>query len=282
MHSFLEWFRLEEFFPIVMIVLILTFVGQQMTSPVSEAYRKARRITAAVFLLYAAMGIYAWGAESLTDLLLIVMRACLAGGVAFGMALVTLGPVAYLIGQAKALIPSKAKPKQFEPQRPTFQSVAIPRDYAAEERAEKERMSKIEDARKVAERFYQEHAELLSETLPQALFTTQMQTRFRSEITPEEAWQAAQGTISDMLPLIEAVRVKQRAIEDEKRKQEEQLAKEKPEDGKTSVQRIAEWHQREKEMLLTLPESDEREDFLRLLDEQSDRMMKNALSEAKP
>lgn len=288
MHSFLEWFRLEEFFPIVMISLLLVFISQQIMGPDSETYRRARYCTSAVFFLYAGMGIYAFVPASVTELLIIVVRALLASGFAYGLSLVTLGPAAFLIGRVRALTRSKAKPAPVEPPRPTTQPATKPRDLAAEQRVEKERMNKIDDAKSLTSEFYEEHAEVLKESLPAALFKTQMRTKFPDTISPDQAWQAAQGMIAEMIPFISKSREQQRAEEEETRKRDEQASEEamKLDDAAkrtVTMERLIEWKKAEEARLKeNLPPGNELEVHLINLAQRFDDLMKTTIDEAQP
>ena len=288
MHSFLEWFRLEEFLPIVLIALILIFIGQQMVRPDSETYRRARYCTSAVFLLYAGMGIYAFGPASVTELLLIVVRALLASGVAFAVSLVALGPTTFIVRQVKVLMTRSSAPKPAEPSAPTLQPVRRPRDYEAEQRAETERMNRIDDAKALTSEFYEEHADVLKESIPVALFKTQMHTRFPDNINPEQAWQAAQGMIAEMIPFIATAREQQRAEQEESRKRDQQAKEvaQKLEDATKqtlTMERLIAWRTAEEERLnANLPEGPELKVHLINLAERFSDLMKTAIDEAQP
>lgn len=284
MMFLLDWINPAEFLPLVVLICLLVFIGGQMTRADTETYRRAQRISAAAFLLYAGMGIYAWEPAGATEFVFITLRASLAAGVAFGLALVTLAPAAFLIERVKTLITQIPKPRPAEPPKPPPPPVTRPRDFAAEEQAEKERMSKIDDARTMTTQFYEEHGELLNESFPPALFKSQMHTRFPDDITPDQAWQSAQTMIGEMIPLIAKAREQKRAEQEEERKQQAEAAQNdmKSEDDKNTIHRITDWYQRERETLMSLPESDERENFLLQLEERCDRMIKDALAEARP
>jgi hypothetical protein len=284
----LDWINPEEFLSLVVLICILAFIGGQMTRPDSETYRNARRITAGVFLLYSGMGIYAWGPSGATELFVIILRAVLAAGVAFGLALVTLTPAAFLISQAKALIPPKPRPRAPEPPKLLPLPAATPRDAAAEERAEKERMSKIDDARTEATQFYEKNQQLLEESLPSALFRSQLRTRFPEGIAPERAWTAAEQMIAEMLPLIAKAREHKRAEQEEERKRVEQAKEDERKRKETEArgnafQKLAEWYQREQETIRqSLPEGLDQEEALRELFGRYDQLMKETYAEMKP
>ncbi len=287
MQQFLDWFRLEEVFSIVVLTMLLTHIGGKMMTADSETYQRARRLTAAVLLLYSGLAIWTWGVSSVTDLLIITLRASLAAGVTFGLALVLLTPAAFLIGRLKALKP-KAKQKSAEPLKSPLQPESEPRDYAAEAKAEAERMSKVEDARTLTSQFYDEHAELLEEVLPVALFKSQIQTRFPAAIPPDEAWRAAQSLITEMIPLIAKAREQKRSEQEEERKRAEETEaaehKRREEiEAKDGVKRLTEWYQTEKERLETsLPEGVDRVNLLNELFDRFDQLLKQTLRDMKP
>ena len=287
MFHILELIRLEEAIELGILAILLAFIGGQMVRPDSVIYQKARRITAAVFLLYAVMGIFAWGIDGVTDLLLIILRASLAAAISFGLAVVTLAPAEFLIGHAKKWMPARSKPQPPAPKPAPPVPVAI-RDYAAEEQAEKERMDKIDDARNVAARFYEEHQQLLAESLPPALFQTQCQTRFPNGVGPEQAWSAAEQMIAEMLPQIAKARECKRAEHEVERKQaeqtrEEELRKKETEERRSAFLKLAEWYQQEQETIRqSLPDELDREDAMRQLFERYDKLMKDTYAEMKP
>ena len=287
MVTLLDSIQLSEAPELLILAILLAFIGGQMARPDSATYQKARRITAAVFLLYAVMGLIAWGIAGVTDLLQIILRASLAAAISFGLAVVTLAPAEFLIGQAKKWIPARPKPQPPAPKPAPLVPVAT-RDYAAEERAEKERMSRIDDARSVAARFYEEHQQLLAEPLPPALFQTQCQTRFPNGITPEQAWSAAEQMIAEMLPLIAKAREHKRTEHEVERKQAEQtredeLRKTETDQRRNAFQKLAEWYQHEQEIIRnSLPDELDQEDALRQLFKRYDQLMNETYSEMKP
>jgi hypothetical protein len=234
------------------------------------------------------MGIYAWGPSGATELIVIIMRASLAAGVAFGLSLVTLAPAAFLIGHLKALVPPKPRPKPAKPPQSSPPSVSTPRDFATEKRAEKERMSQIDDARMEATQFYERNQKLLEEALPSALFRSQIPTRFPEGITPVQAWKAAEQMIAEMLPLIAKAREQKRAEQEEERKRVEQASEDarkrkETEERGSAFQKLAEWLLREQEIIKqSLPEGQDREDALHQLFERYDQLMKETYAEMKP
>lgn len=287
MGSFLDFIRLSEAPELLILAILLAFIGGQMTRPDSVTYQKARRITAAVFLLYSVMAIFAWGIAEVTDLLQIILRASLAAGISFGLAVVILAPAEFLFGQAKRWMPARSKPQPPAPKPALPVSVAT-RDYAAEERAEKERMSRIDDARNVAALFYEEHQQLLAESLPAALFQTQCQTRFPNGIGPEQAWSAAEQMIAEMLPLIAKAREHKRAEQEEERKQAElaradELRKTETDQRRNAFQKLADWYRQEQETIRqSLFDERDQEDALRQLFNRYDQLMNETYSEMKP
>lgn len=287
MATLLDFIQLSEAPELLILAMLLAFIGGQMARPDSPTYQKARRITAAVFLLYAMMAIFVWGIVEVTHLLQIIVRASLAAAISFGLAVVTLAPAEFLIGQAQRWMPARSTTTPHAPKPAPPVPVAI-RDYAVEERAENERMNGIEDARNVVAKFYEEHHQLLAEPLPPALFQAQCQTRFPDGISPELAWSAAEQMIADMLPLIAKGRELKRAEQEGKRKEAEQaraeeFKKQETEERRNAFQKLAEWYQHEQEIIRqSLPDELDREDAMRQLFQRYDQLMKDTYSEMKP
>jgi hypothetical protein len=133
--------------------------------------------------------------------------------------------------------------------------------------------------------FYEVHAEPLAEALPPSLFRSQVETRFPESVTPEDAWQAAQDMIAEMLPLIAEAREKQRT---EQQKREEEAAAEErrqrePAERREAVHRLTEWYEQEKAAIeQRLPEGPERDVILHELHDRYDQLMKEALRELTP
>jgi len=287
MATLLDFIQLSEAPELLILAMLLAFIGGQMARPDSPTYQKARRITAAVFLLYAMMAIFAWGIVEVTHLLQIILRASLAASISFGLAVVTLAPAEFLIGSVKKWMPAPTKARPPEP-KPAPPVPVATRDYAAEEHTEHERVKRIDDARNVAARFYEEHQQVLAESLPPALFQAQCQTRFPTGIGPEQAWSVAEQMIADMLPLIAKGRELKRAEQEDKRKEaeqarEEEFKKKETEERRNAFQKLAEWYQHEQEIIRqSLPGELDQEDAMRQLFERYDELMKTTYAEMKP
>lgn len=287
MFDILHFIRLEDGIELVVLAVLLASIGGNMANPSSKTYQRARRISAAAFLLYAGMGICEWTPSTAADVLLIVLRAMLAAGLSFGLALVTLAPISFLIGQAKEFMPARSQPKPPAP-RPAPERPVQVRDHAAVERAEKERKGRIDDARTEATQFYEKNQELLEETLPLALFRSQLRTRFPDGITPDQAWAATQTLITEMLPMIATARNQQRAVQEAERKrvekaQDDERKQKEVEERAAAFQKLAEWYQREQDIIRrALPEGQDQSDALQQLFERYDQLMKETYAEMKP
>jgi hypothetical protein len=241
------------------------------------------------------------------DFIGIVVRALLASGVVYGLALLLLpiGTCAYehtvgtMIAKNKVwsddarkraeVRAARERDEQAERERRSPQAEQE-RQRKADEvaRAERERYAKIDDARAEVLRFYDEHASLLADALPPALLRSRLQNRFPENVTPEQAWIAAHDEIAAMLPLIGQAREKQRAAQDEAKKAEEKAnederkLKEK-DDAKDAVRRITDWYQTEKANLEnTLPPGTDRENLLIDLFDRYDQLLKQNFREFKP
>lgn len=248
MNELLDWINLDEFLTLVVLICLLVFTARQMARPNLLVYRQAGRLAGATVVLYAALGIHAWGVSSARDLLVILIRAILAAGVVFGIGTIMLAFVHHVVGDPLTAITSKYRQWTAEYRRQSAEEQA--RRQAAEterrereenarrapilererqrqteetERAEREQHTRTDEARAELIGFYDGHAELLAESLPPSLFKSQLQTRLPETITPDQAWQAAQEMISEMLPLIAQARDCGRAEEEQAREHERQI-----------------------------------------------------------
>lgn len=144
------------------------------------------------------------------------------------------------------------------------------------------------DARFEVIRFHETNRLFLEEALPASLFRSQLQTRFPSTLSGEQAWLTAREMITEMLPMVAAGRERRAAIEAERRKQtEEQAAAEKTqrdlENSRHAVGRLTQWYEREKARIVELmPECLERDVILQQLYERFDQLVKESIREMKP
>lgn len=106
MAELLDWIRADELLTLLVLIGLLIFAGQQLTSPSSVAYRNARRLAGFSIVLYAALAFFTWPPASAADVLDVVIRSLLAGGVAFGAGTVVLGALSGLVGDPVAAIRS--------------------------------------------------------------------------------------------------------------------------------------------------------------------------------
>ena len=123
MNAVLESLNLEDAVPLALLVSILWVVGSQMAKEYSIAQVGAKRIAACGFVAYAIAGIAMWAPDSIGEVLEIVVRALLAGGLLMGMSLVLLPIIAVLYRNtiARALNRKETEP---EPPQPTAASIA--------------------------------------------------------------------------------------------------------------------------------------------------------------
>ena len=245
MNALLDWINPEEFPTLVVLIGLLIFTARQMVRPDSLVYRQASRLAGATIVLYAALGIHAWGLSSARDLLVLLIRAILAAGVAFGISTLILAVVHHVVGDPMTAMAStyrqwtaeyhrrlaeeqarrqaaEAKRREREENARRAPILERERRRQADEaaRVERERHARTDEARAEVIGFYDGHAELLAESLPSSLFKSQLQTRLPETITPDQAWQAVQEMIGEMLPLIAAARERVHADEEQAREQE--------------------------------------------------------------
>lgn len=99
----LEWFSLDQLFAHLVLISLLGFVGGQM-APLDRTFEKASRFVFVVgFLLYSCMAIDAWGIAEVWGATVIVVRAILAGGTAYGLGLIGLSMIAANMESLKAM-----------------------------------------------------------------------------------------------------------------------------------------------------------------------------------
>lgn len=306
----LNWINLDETLTLLVLICLLVFTGWQMARPDTLAYRHACKSAAATLLLYGVLAVSAWGLSSAGDLLAIVVRAMLAAGIVFGLSSIILAAVYHTVGDPVQAVAGKFREWKAECERRVAQNEAR-REAAERARREREEQARLaplleEERRRQAEEaaqyrqhcdvridearaevigFYDGHSELLAEALPPSLFRSQIETRFPESVTPEDAWQAAQDMLAEMLPLIAEAREKQRT---EQQKQEEEAAEEErrqrePAQRREAIHRLTEWYEQEKVAIeQRLPEGPERDVILHELHDRYDQLMKEALRELTP
>jgi hypothetical protein len=97
MTEMLDLIRLEEFLLLVVLCLILFFIAAKVTRPDAGVLNTSRRLAAVTFVIYLAMGISNWRPSNASELLVTVLKACMAAGVVFSIAILALGVVATTI-----------------------------------------------------------------------------------------------------------------------------------------------------------------------------------------
>ncbi len=290
MAELLDIIRLEEIVEIGILIVLLAFIGGQFTKPTSQEFDKAKAIAGATLRLYAGAGIFAWGTHSISDVIVILLRASLAAGVMHGLALVLLTPASIVWKRLKRKPSLRApQPRPAPPPSPPPRVKSedeLQRELEEAERRRKEREAKVNDAKDEVIRFYDEHPEI-HDDYPPALFRTQITARF-GEATPEQALAAAQDMISSMMSLITQARERRRAEEEtDRQRQREAEAEEKKrqelEERRNSIERITDWYESEKAALEErLPDTLDRRNLLDALFDRYDQLLKEALREMRP
>lgn len=214
MYQVLDLINLDEFVPLLVLICLLLIIGGQMTRPDLAMHQLARRLSAGTLLLYAAMGICTWQPLSVSDLLVILVRAILATGVVYGVATILLPVFQYVLGGTMSAIVQRNRQRAAESRQRAEQERAqreaaererlegeertrrsamseTERQRASEETTmtEGERRARAAEARAAVVQFYDQHESLISDALPRALFSTQLQNRFPAGVTPEQGWQ---------------------------------------------------------------------------------------------
>lgn len=94
--SILEAINLQESVPIVVLIFLLTIVGNQMIAFRPETHRWALRLAAAAFIGYALAALGTWPPAEAWDVVAIVVRAMLACGLVLAISKIALTAVGFL------------------------------------------------------------------------------------------------------------------------------------------------------------------------------------------
>jgi len=192
LNRILDWINLDEFLTLVVLICLLVFTARQMARPDSLVYRQARRLAGATIVLYAALGIHAWGLSSARDLLVILIRALLAAGVVFGTSTIILAVVHQVVGDPLTAIASKYRQWTAEYRRRSAEGHA-PHQTAETERHEPEErerqqagdLAKCEDHRLECELLYSRHAAQLQGVLPPERFGALLDSYLSGQNDPQ-------------------------------------------------------------------------------------------------
>ena len=145
MQEFLDWFQLSELFPLLVLIFLLSFVGRQIAPASGDAQKRARVVFVVGFLSYGGMDIYLSGLSDVTDTTLMVIRAILAGGIAYGLGSVGFSLAAVATEYAESREKSEPLPRVVvvtttEPDEPPPVSEPPPPPPTLDERAERARL----------------------------------------------------------------------------------------------------------------------------------------------
>ncbi len=92
------------------------------------------------------------------------------------------------------------------------------------EKEEQQRRSReVATARKEVEAFYSQHADLLLDQIPEALFRANMQSHFPDGISPEQAWVVSRDFIAQLQPMLAQGRERKKALAQAERRRKEKV-----------------------------------------------------------
>lgn len=247
MRTYLDFIRPDDILPLLVLIGMLAIINARLTRPDAAACRHARRAAAGAFGAYGVLSLMVLPIRSAGDLVMILLRCCLAAGVVHGLGALVLGVLTATIGDpVQAVITrirtSSGARRARKAERLRQQRIAevqrreaserarrLPQEVeeqrqraAAAEIAERQRQERVADARAAVTQYYQAHAELLEDSLPSVLFESRMQTKFPDSLTAEQAWATAQEMLAEMLPTISAAKAKRQ----EEDRQNEQMQSE--------------------------------------------------------
>ncbi len=123
----------------------------------------------------------------------------------------------------RELARSEARERAAE-RRETEQRRRAEQEALRREKEDRERRSgEVAAARREVEAFYAQHADLLLDPLPEALFRANMQSHFPRGISPEQAWVVARDFIAQLQPLLEQGRERKKALAQAERRRREKV-----------------------------------------------------------
>ncbi len=243
MRSFLNLISSDDILPLLVLIGMLAIINARLTRPDAAACRHARRAAAGAFAAYGVLSLMVLPIRSAGDLVVIILRCCLAAGVVHGLGALVLGVLTATIGDPiQAVITRmqtwKGARRARKAERLRQQRIAelhrreaserarqLPQEEedqrqqaAAAELTERQRRERVADARSAVTQYYQAHAELLEDTLPSVLFESRMQTRFPDSLTAAKAWETAQEMLAEIFPAVSTAKAK-RQEEDRQKEQ---------------------------------------------------------------
>jgi hypothetical protein len=288
MLDFLDFFRLEELFEFFALICLLAWIGGQITGSNSKLVRGSLRAGSIVFFVYVVLALYQWGIDGPSQAIVILLRALLAAGVTYGVSLLVALPIAFLVRLAKPVFTRRPRQQPIRIVEPVRMSPPPVRDIKAELQMERDRNEKVEGAKTLLNQFYDEHYPLLEESMPRALFTSQMQIRFFDGMSSDAAWQVVCQSVTEMLPHIEKGRErKQTQTESEMAQAKEAQSNARMESqalaSKDRMQRITQWYVTEKQRLQeAIEDPDDLISLLNELREHHDKLMKETIKDFQP
>ena len=185
MHQLLDFFSLNDWLPLILLICLLYFVGRQVAGDSAADRWWARGFGIAGFLFYVGAGIARWGVRTPTGIFQICVQATFAMATVFGAALVTVPIVRFLHEQLwtrpraltatdsrkreQAVIEQRRREKEDERRRePDRERERKEYEKQAKERAFEQK--RREDCRASAEIKFQLHQHVLAARFDKAAF----------------------------------------------------------------------------------------------------------------
>ncbi len=110
MQVFLQLINFDELFALLTLIGLTVFIGAMMAERQPKTGGRAWKLSAAAFLFYAGIGLFTWGANDVSDLVVITIRAALAGALCLGLGLIGFSTVT---GIKELLTPKEKEHLQF-------------------------------------------------------------------------------------------------------------------------------------------------------------------------
>lgn len=120
---------------------------------------------------------------------------------------------------ARAVSRERAAERREIEQNKRTEQAALRREKEEQQRRSRE----VATARKEVEAFYAQHADLLLDQLPEALFRANMQSHFPDGISPEQAWVVSRDFIAQLQPMLAQGRERKKALAQAERRKKEKV-----------------------------------------------------------
>jgi hypothetical protein len=238
MNPLLDMLENGDFCSVAILIGILYVIGSAMSNGSPTIQSWSWRLAGAAWLIYT---VYAGAeADDAQGWIQACLRGLLAGGLMLGIASIALSTLSFLWSlvpaarvRVRPVTPDRKQQREAlererrdEEERRRIASIQEQQRRLTEERVEqteRERNQQCREARAKVVEYYDEHQALLVDTLPRALFESQLHTRFPEGITPAQAFKAAEEMLAAILPLVTQGRDRQRTEQEQQQQRQQRV-----------------------------------------------------------